>query len=424
VLIREPLHYFGGVFDDDNARLASALLHHVAVGTDADGARAYRQLAAALLARVDGRAGIVGDAWQDWLLDRLLDDANPISRRLERAEVEGLGGSIREYALRELGLVRQALLLDWSEVREALEEEDLGPGWRDVAAGGRGPEDRRRAKEAALLARDAEGLLRALAAWWRRGLGAFGRHVAFRWVDGALAGVARPDPIRLAGLVGYEREQLPVVENTRQFVRGLPANDVLLAGARGTGKSSTVKALLNEFAGEGLRHIEAPKRVLGELPAIVASVASRPERFIVFVDDLSFDESEGEYKALKALLDGATSERPPNVVVYATSNRRNLIVETWAERALGPDDVSPRERLEEKLSLADRFGVRASFPPPDQAQYLAMVVSHARAHRIDLPDEELKQRAIRWELAHSGRSGRVAKQFVVSLLGEAAAPAR
>ncbi len=258
-----------------------------------------------------------------------------------------------------------------------------------------------------------------LAGHYRRGLGIFGKYRAFRWEHGTLAGIAYPDPIRLDVLVGYEREREPLVRNTEQFVRGLPANDVLIAGARGTGKSSTVKALLNRFASRGLRLVEVTKDELIHLPEILAQLRGRPERFIIFVDDLSFEAEESGYKALKALLEGAIEARPQNVAVYATSNRRKLITERWAERTADEDDVFPRERQEEKLSLADRFGIRVLFPSPDQNQYLAMVASLAADAGLSVPEAELRQHAIRWELQHSGRSGRAAHQFVIWLLGEA-----
>jgi predicted AAA+ superfamily ATPase len=258
------------------------------------------------------------------------------------------------------------------------------------------------------------------------GTGLFSRFVAFRWIrrDGAghLEGVAHPDPVRLEDLVGYEAEREPAVRNAERFASGLPANNVLLYGDRGTGKSSTVKALLNALAPRGLRLVEIPKEALGAFPRLVALLRGRRERFLLFVDDLSFEEHETEYKALKAVLEGSLETRPDNLVLYATSNRRHLVRQRFNDRDSAADDIHPGDTVEEKLSLSDRFGLRVRFLAPDQSRYLAIARALAARHGVTLPQEELETGALRWAARHGGRSARTARQFVDHLRAEIASP--
>jgi predicted AAA+ superfamily ATPase len=242
---------------------------------------------------------------------------------------------------------------------------------------------------------------------------------------GQLTGVPAPDPIRLDQLVGYERERELVVQNTEQFLAGYPANSVLLYGDRGTGKSSTVKALLNEHAERGLRLIEVGRDDLADFPAIVRAVRNRPERFILFIDDLSFDEHERDYRGLKAVLEGSIEARPDNVVLYATSNRRHLVQERWTDReSTLSAEIHGQDTMQEKLSLSDRFGIRVVFPSPDQRRYLAVVESLAQQRGLTLAGEVLQRRALQWAEWHNGRSGRTARQFVDHLQGELGLAAR
>ncbi|MDW8253249.1 MAG: ATP-binding protein [Chloroflexota bacterium] len=407
----EELTLFAGVFEDEIGSLLKAAL---SAAPTAAGPAAEARLSLALVARAElAAAPVVGDAFTDWMLDRLLADSNVLAQKLDRAPDAPLGEAIRRRARDELGVLFRLL----RGVRQALS--GAAQSWTEVCPLPVQPADpeRQQEKAALLAAPDAETALETLLAAYRRGSGIFRRYRAFRWAGGRLCGVDAPDLPRLEMLVGYERERAPVIRNTEQFVAGLPANDVLIAGARGTGKSSTIKALLSRFGDRGLRLVEVAKADLGDLPAIVETLRHRHERFILYVDDLSFEAGESEYKELKALLDGTIEARPPNVLVYATSNRHNLVAELWTERS-AEVEVHARERQDEKLSLADRFGIRVFFPPPDRPLYLRMVEAIAAEAGLTLSAEELRQRAIHWEIQHSGRSGRLARQLVVSLLGE------
>jgi predicted AAA+ superfamily ATPase len=226
--------------------------------------------------------------------------------------------------------------------------------------------------------------------------------------------------VRLVELVAYEREREPLIRNTERFLAGLPAHHALLYGLPGTGKSSTIKAILNEYASEGLRLVEVTKEDLSELPRVLEVLRGRGPRFVLFVDDLSFEEHEVEYKALKALLEGSVEAPPENVRLYATSNRRNLIRENFSDRGEPGDDVHARDTMQEKLSLAARFGLRLTFPSPDQARYLQIVAGLAGERGLEVSAEDLRERALLWDRWHAGRSGRTARQFVDELQAELA----
>ena len=250
--------------------------------------------------------------------------------------------------------------------------------------------------------------------------------IAFRYRRRGGSGLIEPmrhvAPIRLAALVEVEPQKERLLRNTQQFVDGFGANNVLLTGARGTGKSSLIKACLNEFAGRGLRLIEVDKADLVDLPDIVDLVAERPERFIVFCDDLSFDEGEPGYKALKSILDGSVSQASDNVLIYATSNRRHLLPEYMKENLsyqhLENGEVHPGEVVEEKISLSERFGLWISFYPFSQDEYLAIVAQWLRGFGV--PEDAIqaaRQDSLVWALERGSRSGRVAFQFAKDYSG-------
>ncbi len=244
---------------------------------------------------------------------------------------------------------------------------------------------------------------------------------AYRWHQGRMQGVPRPHQVALDDLLGVERQKAEVLRNTANFVAGRPANHVLLWGARGTGKSSLVKAVFHAFVERGLRLVEIEPAELHDLPELMGLLAERPERFILYCDDLSFEADDPSYKALKALLEGSIVAPPPNMLLYATSNRRHLVPEFQSEnRATRYEDgeVHPGESVEEKVSLSERFGLWLSFYPFDQDQYLAICRHWLERLGKVPPDDDWQAAALRWATQRGSRSGRVARQFAIAWLGQ------
>lgn len=247
------------------------------------------------------------------------------------------------------------------------------------------------------------------------GYGIYSQYHVFVIDNGKIVPVEYPDSISLSRLSGYERERGEVIDNTLALLAGKPANNVLLYGDCGTGKSSTVKAIANDYAKEGLRLIELKKKQLHEIPAIVEQISRNPLKFIIFIDDLSFTEDDDDFAALKAILEGSVSSTAANLCIYATSNRRHLVRETFSSRE--GDEVHRGDTMQELLSLSDRFGLTVTYVKPDKKLYLTVVESLAKQYDIKTPIEEVKQRAEAFALSRAGRSPRVAKQFIEYLKG-------
>lgn len=243
---------------------------------------------------------------------------------------------------------------------------------------------------------------------------------AFSWNDDkTLLGIQHFDPMRLNDIIGYEKQKEQLTANTAAFLAGKPANNVLLVGARGTGKSSAVKALANEYFSQGLRLVQLTKQQLVELPLIMKALRKfASKKFIIFLDDLSFEGFETEYKHLKSAIEGGVEAKPANVLIYATSNRRHLIKETWRDREDGQDELYKNDSINETISLSDRFGLIINYRMPNQDEYIAIIDHYLRKDGVELDKEELRVLGHRWEIEHSGRTGRTARQFVDHYLGQ------
>ena len=256
------------------------------------------------------------------------------------------------------------------------------------------------------------------------GVGMFGMNKAFRIEENPAGGINfkainNMDAVTLDDLVGYEIQKKKLVDNTQAFVSGRKANNALLFGDSGTGKSTSIKAIVNQFYDDGLRMIEIYKHQFQYLSAVIAEIKNRNYKFIIYMDDLSFEEFEIEYKYLKAVIEGGVETRPDNILIYATSNRRHLIKESWRDRndVDTANDKHHSDTVEEKLSLVNRFGVTISFSKPSQKEFFEIVIELARREGITMSDEELRAEANKWELSHGGLSGRTARQFVNYCLG-------
>lgn len=265
-----------------------------------------------------------------------------------------------------------------------------------------------------LLAGDARGCAERLAQYYREnGCGPYARYRAFIWRGGRLRPVVHPDRTTLADLKGYELQRGIAIDNTLAFLDGLPANNCLFYGDRGTGKSSTVKALLNEYYSRGLRMIEIPKKSLADFPLIVDKIAGLPMKFIVFIDDLSFVGEDDTYASLKAVLEGGLAVRPENTLIYATSNRRHLIKENFSDRE--GDEIHRNDSIQETLSLADRFGLSIRYSLPGKDEFLEIVRALAAQRGLALDSGGLESGAERWAIERGGRSPRCAKQYIRSV---------
>ncbi len=426
-----------GVIDDDTAQMVLHLLDALSTeDTDSSTiARAYSKAFNALAQEANAEETVLGfdDAWQAYLLTRLIDDINPWSLQAERSGAMSIAPAIRAQAQRDLRTLR--LLFDltakliWQTARDMVTPSlpilhDAWVPWFELAP--------THSQQRQVTARDA--LAHGLAEyedwstladmltehWARHGTGQFARYHVLRWQgkEQGIQGVAYPDPIQLSSLIAYEREQTILKTNTERFLEGLPAHDAVLYGAPGTGKSSTVKALANGYADRGLRLVEVRKDAINDLPLIVTQLRGHAPHFLLFIDDLSFEDHETEYKALKVLLEGTTEARPANVLIYVTSNRLNLVRENFSDRGKPDDDVHWRDTMEEKNSLVARFGLRVTFALPNQERYLKIATELAQQRGIDLPEDILRARALTWEHRHVGRSGRLARQFVDELEAE------
>ncbi len=374
----------------------------------------------------------LADAWQAYLVTRLIDDRNPWSQQVERVGSARVSSTLREQARRDLRVLQRLFQLDAHTLLAQVEAlvtpalpalHNAWLPWCDLAPLPVEVHSHARDLLAARIAAcdDWAELVDALERHWaRHGTGSQARYHVLRWLgaDKQLAGIAHPDVVHLANLVGQERQQKRLTTNIERFLAGLPAQDMLLYGPPGTGKSSTVKALVNTYADAGLCLVEVSKEDIGDLPQVVAQLRERAPRYLLFIDDLSFEEHETSYKALKVLLEGTAEARPANVLICATSNRLNLIRENFSERSKTSEDVNWRDTMDEKQSLVHRFALRVTFMSPDQRQYLSIVEGLARQRSLDLPTETLQERALQWERQHTGRSGRVARQFVDDLEAE------
>lgn len=379
------------------------------------------------------RYGFDGNLWHNYLAFLLATTETPFTLVCEKHGASE--GSVQKFARSDLEIFRQLLSYDFREMEQALGLncfsviEDYQAVEKKEQIYNKSVSEKVQELSAAISgASDGEDMYRIVTDFYRRyGVGMFGLNKAFRIspeieVTGRLLEpITTTGDMRLEDLVGYESQKKRLQENTEAFVAGRRANNVLLYGDAGTGKSTSIKAILNQYYDQGLRMIEVYKHEFRYLQRIIAQIKNRNYRFIIYMDDLSFEEFEIEYKYLKAVIEGGLEVKPDNVLIYATSNRRHLIRETWNDR---PDHVDPdmhqTDTVQEKLSLSARFGLTIGYFRPSQQEYFEIVRSLARRHpELSLTDEELRAGAVKWEMTHSGISGRTAQQYINALLSGA-----
>jgi uncharacterized protein len=379
--------------------------------------------------------------WQDHVLAQLLTADNAFTDQVQRRDWDDLPSALRLAVQHDLQILQQIYQCDCEQIAQwvkAVTRQTHTVAWvdrlmpvgvtADVVAGvtvglpvgvAGGITAGLRSPLAPFV--DWSDAIPALIDHYRQfGTGLFGQFQAFRWEKGELVGIANPDPIQLDRLVGYEWQRQALIQNTQALLAGFTALNVLLYGSRGSGKSSLIKALLHEFGDAGLRLIEVAKSHLIDLPNIVDRLRGLPQKFVIFVDDLSFEEDEAAFKALKVVLEGGLTARPVNVVVYATSNRRHLIREFHGDRPRpkDADEIHQWDTVQEKLSFSDRFGLTLTFEPADQPTYLQIIQHLAAAADLAIDPADLEFRALQWATQHNGRSGRSARQFIDYLSAE------
>jgi len=350
--------------------------------------------------QVEAYAGFVSELfqhtqnWTGYLQRLILEDENLYLRA--RAARQPVGSLIEECVENELAGLQELTLLTSADVRSVIHYDGYLPAWETAAVDLRAAYRRR------------------MEILGTAGFGMFAEHSMFSAEGGQLIPVRLPDPIRLSDLKGYEAQRAAVVGNTLALLEGKPAANVLLYGDAGTGKSSTVKAVVNEFYARGLRLVEVSKKHFALIPELMVRLSANPLKFILFIDDLSFETDNDDYNALKAVLEGSASARASNIAVYATSNRRHLVRESFSDRA--GDDVHINETLQELSSLSERFGLSVGFHEPSQAEYLSIVHALARQFSIDMEPSALDAQALKFAYARSSRSPRAARQLMDSLL--------
>lgn len=365
-----------------------------------------------------------GKSWEETLLDRLLAAENPFTQQAQQYDFNDLSPSLVAAAKQDLQVLQYLYNCDGDKLGQWIQTAYnlTTPPVVYQNSQTQIPEYQKSIRETLMNASDWGETVPTLAAYYRRyGTGIFAQYRALRWESGEFQGIPHPDPVTLTDLVGYEFPKETLIKNTEFLLSGYAALHVILYGSRGSGKSSLVKALANEYGDRGLRLIEVPKADLNHLPDIVNRLWGCPQKFIIFVDDLSFEEDDDAFKALKVVLEGSLHARPQNVVVYATSNRRHLVREFFAERPQpSSQEVHAWDTQEEKLSFSDRFGLTLTFEPADQNTYLEIVRNLAQQAGISLASEDLEARALQWATRHNGRSGRTARQFINFLQAELA----
>ena len=356
-------------------------------------------------------------SWQDYLIQQILLDDNPFSQKVQTTEIDKLPASLVAAAKHDLQILQD--IYSCSDRKIAGWVESISQVSHNLISWETAP-----SPKTCLHDTDnwQNSISKIVQHYRQHGTGIFALYTAFRWQNRQLIGISCPDPIKLSEIVGYESQKETLIKNTKFLLAGYPALHTLLYGSRGTGKSSLIKALRTEYSDEGLRIIEVSKSELNNLPAIIEQLRDIPQKFIIFVDDLSFEEDNDAFKALKVVLEGNLTATATNIVVYATTNRRHLIREYFSDRPRpsDSDEIHNWDTVQEKLSFSDRFGLTITFEPADQNTYLKIVNHLARQAKIQLPQDELEFRAKQWATRGNGRSGRTAKQFIAYLKGEMA----
>ena len=372
--------------------------------------------------------GFEGNLWHNYLTFLLVNDENAYSTECEIVgEIEG---SINTITLHDFEIFRELFAYDFTILEKALGVNCLSVLMHYENVKGHGKVFNKRIRDRICelseklgTCENAEEFKCTMTQFYKEfGVGKFGLHKAFR-IEHTEAGadivpITKIAHVHLDDLVGYEIAKKKLIDNTEAFVKGKKANNCLLFGDAGTGKSTSIKAILNQYYDQGLRMIEVYKHQFQDLNDVIAQIKNRNYKFIIYMDDLSFEEFEIEYKYLKAVIEGGLEKKPDNILIYATSNRRHLVRETFRDKSDRDEELHTNDTVQEKLSLVARFGVTIYFGGPSKKEFQQIVKTLAEKNQIKMPEEELLLEANKWELSHGGLSGRTAQQFIDYLLGK------
>lgn len=371
---------------------------------------------------VAGEYGLHGNLWANIFALALAYNENVYSKATEI--VGETSGSINTFAIHDFKILRELIQfvpnINGDFLREIYHYEGNG---RDSKLVNTRVRDRILRLSKQLIEADSDNEFKDIITEFYKeyGVGKFGLNKAFRIEEGSdlktanIIPITRVEHVYLNDIIGYDLQKKKLTDNTESFINGKPANNCLLYGDAGTGKSSSVKAIVNEYYDKGLRIIEIYKHQFRYLSNILEQLKDRNYKFIIYMDDLSFEESELEYKYLKAILEGGFGRRPENVLIYATSNRRHLIRESFRDKTETDEELHTRDTVEEKLSLSARFGEKIYYGSPDKREFNSIVLSLAKKNNIDMDEGEILSKANMWELSHGGMSGRSATQFITYL---------
>jgi predicted AAA+ superfamily ATPase len=385
------------------------------------------------LLEIATKYGFDNNLWHNYLTFLIITDENPFSLTYEKAGKQD--GTVNGFAINDFCVFKSLFDFDFAPIEKALDINCFSTlsNYRAIAKReqifNKNVSEKVRALSGEIEnAKSGEEIFEVVAEFYRKyGVGMFGLNKAFRIEsddDGRnmkIRPITNMEPVHLDDLIGYELQKKALTENTEAFVEGRGANNILLYGDSGTGKSTSIKAIVNQYYDKGLRMIEIYKHQFCNLSRVISEIKNRNYRFIIYMDDLSFEEQEIEYKYLKAIIEGGVETKPDNVLIYATSNRRHLIKETWNDRTdtVQDGDIHRSETIEEKLSLVNRFGLSIGYFKPSRRQFDDIVLKLAAKYpQISMSEDEIIAAAHVWEMRNGGISGRTAQQFVNSLLGK------
>jgi len=362
-----------------------------------------------------------GDLLKNYLLQLIATDKNSFTLACEKSGYN-LNPSLYQVAIHDLNILKEIFKFSLADIGIIIGVEELSfisHYYTSNSTSNLNPlqSNLRRLKQS-FVKEKVDHIIENLANYYNTcGCGDLCKYSSFRWdEDSGLLGIADTGKIKFDDIIGYDKQKEKLIENTAIFLDGNEANNVLLYGDSGTGKSSSVKALINMFSDSGIRLVEITKGQIKSIPQIIDTLKRRGLYFIIFMDDLSFEDFETDYKYLKAVMEGGIEEKPDNVIFYATTNRKHIIKEKWQDR--DDSDIHKSDAQQEKLSLSERFGITITYLSPDQQQYLEIVKKLAVKSKLSLPEKELTDQALKWEKWHHGRSGRTARQFINYLKGK------